>query len=216
MNRLNRSWFVLSFIVALVAAAVNVWGYRYLPEQIPLHWNIAGEVDRYGSRHMQILLGLLPLGVTLLMAWLPKIDPKFESYEKHARAYGIFALLIVTTISVMTVVALLAGMGRQVNIPQVMSWSLGLLFIFMGNFMSQIRPSWFVGIRTPWTLASEETWRKTHRFGGVVYIIMGLVILISGFLKPQWSFYLVMTALVGGTVLPAVYSYLDYRKRVNR
>jgi uncharacterized membrane protein len=210
---MNHFWFTLSFLVALGIAVTSLWAWQYLPERVPIHWNISGEVDKYGSRNWRIVVGFLPLLIWGLMAWIPRIDPRRESFLKHAKAYGIFTLMIILTLSVISVITLLAALGYGVDVPKSMAWMIGLLLLVMGNYMGQIRPNFFVGIRTPWTLSSDETWRKTHRFGRIVFVVMGLLTILAGFLKPQWAFAVVIASVVGGTGLTVVYSYLDYRKR---
>ena len=103
------------------------------------------------------------------------------------------------------------ALGYRVNINTMVGMALGLLFVVLGNVMGKIRPNWFVGVRTPWTLSSKKSWTKTHRLAGWLFIAMGLLAAAWGLLQSAWMFGL-MLAFDGGCVLAiVVYSYLVYR-----
>ena len=95
---------------------------------------------------------------------------------------------------------------------RVVSIGIGGLFIVIGNLMTRVRPNWFMGIRTPWTLSSDTVWRKTHRFGGVAFVIAGLCFLASSFLNSKWTFYAAFASAIVAALSSVVYSYIAWKR----
>ncbi|CAG9614055.1 Immunity protein SdpI [Bacillus rhizoplanae] len=90
----------------------------------------------------------------------------------------------------------------------------GILFLVIGNYLPQCKPNFFVGIRTPWTLSNEEVWRKTHRFSGKVFIVLGIIMCLSIFAPVTWKSYIVLTTVLAGVVITMLYSYFAYKKEM--
>ncbi len=203
--------FYISLTLSVIVLVISIIAYPALPNKIPVHWGLNGEPNRYGSKLEHLFLSALPLLLLFLFNFLPSIDPKKEAYKKHSKAYSILILFIIIFLSGMDILALCSAMGYNVKFSIVVPIFLGILFIGIGNYMSQIRPNYFVGFRTPWTLASEHVWRKTHRFGGYVFIIIGIVpfssIIVAGF-----GMKLFLGALVLGIGAIYIYSYLIFTK----
>jgi uncharacterized membrane protein len=110
----------------------------------------------------------------------------------------------------------LSAFGKPVNVGSVVLTATGALFLVLGNFMGKIRPNWFVGIRTPWTLSSKESWTKTHRLAGWVFIAAGLTAMLLGPFKPNWALMGMAAVMVPGLVVVIVYSYLVWRNDAGR
>jgi len=110
------------------------------------------------------------------------------------------------------IISIMAAFGRQVNITLWVNAMLGVLFMVLGNYMSRIKQSWFVGIKTPWTLSSEKVWDKTHRFGGRMFVILGLVFVINAFVGFITNVAVFLVLLFGLAFSPIVYSYILYRR----
>jgi uncharacterized membrane protein len=203
--------FYITLIISFLPLIINLIAYPHIPNKVPVHWGINGEPNRYGSRMEQIMMGALPIVLFLVLNFLPSIDPKKESYKKHAGAYSIINLVIILFISGMNLIGLFSALGYPIPFQKVVPVLLGILFIVLGNFMTQIRHNYFIGFRTPWTLASEYVWKKTHRFGGYIFVIIGLVPLSAIFLGAL-GLYLFFGAMVVGTALIYLYSYLVFKK----
>lgn len=198
---------VLSLIGTLII-------YSKLPDKIPGHFNFQGEVDRYDSKNMAFFTGALPLGIYFLMKFLPTIDPKRKSYDKHKKAYGIFQFILTIFFIIFHWMIILFSLGYNINISIMVRISIGALFIILGNYMGQIRHNYFLGIKTPWTLANEIVWRKTHRVGGIAFIIAGLVIGISSFIYGTIAKIALIIAMLVAVVFPFIYSYIIFKKIV--
>lgn len=203
--------FYLTLIISIIPLIVNILVFPHLPDRVPVHWGITGEPNRYGSKAEQIVLSALPLVIFLFLNFIPSIDPKKASYKKHAGAFSAINFVIILFIAVMNMIGLLSALGYPVAFQKVVPVLLGILFIVLGNFMTQLRHNYFVGIRTPWTLASEYVWKKTHRFGGYVFVITGLVPITSIFFGAL-GMYLFFAALAVGIVVIVLYSYVVYKK----
>lgn len=195
---------VLSFLLTLLI-------YGQLPDQVPRHWNIYGEVDAYMSRAGTLWLSLLPIAIYLMMVYLPRIDPRREAYLKHQKAYEVTQVLIVIFMIVIHWVSILYSRGMAMNISFIVLSGIGIMFIVMGNYMTQIRSNFFFGIKTPWTLSSDHVWRKTHRLGGYLFMGAGMVSIMAGFLGSRIGFIMMTVSVLCAALIPIVYSYVIYK-----
>ncbi|MED3563961.1 SdpI family protein [Bacillus xiapuensis] len=208
----NNKLFFITMGIAIITLLLNILAYPYLPDKVPVHWGINGDVNRYGSKLELVGLGILPIVLFFFLNNLPNIDPKKESYKKHKNAYTISTMVIILVLSCLNMSAIASGLGYHVPFNKVTPLLFGVLFIVLGNYMAQIRHNYFIGFRTPWTLASEYVWKKTHRVGGYVFVIVGLISLIASFLG-SIGMQLFFAALVIGVVSVYLYSYLLFKKQ---
>lgn len=209
MNTTQSNMICLLFIAIVVATAA--WLYPSLPEQIPTHWNIHGEVDDYTAKPWGVWL--LPLAAIFtfgLMKVIPVISPKGYRTESFSDVYNIFTVTLVGFMSGVGLLVLLEASGRDMRFNEMMYAGLGLLLIVMGNFLGKVRKNFFLGIRTPWTLVSDEVWGRTHRLGGRVFVIIGILMFLGAFVQIPAAG---LTALiVVGAFIPVIYSYILYRR----
>ena len=207
----KKEWPLLLLVAVPFAYLGAIW--NDLPEQVPLHWNLQGEIDRWGSRSE---LWLIPVVTTLLIYLLlliiPMIDPKKRLAEMGAK-YARLKLLMVAAMSALAVVILhMTHRGGPVSATPVLV-VVGLLITVLGNYMKTVRPNYFIGIRTPWTLESPEVWNKTHQLAGKLWFLGGLLIVaVALFLKGAAQFGLVLGIALAITLIPLVYSFLVYRR----
>jgi uncharacterized membrane protein len=192
----------------LAAAAI----YPQLPATVPIHWNARGQANGFAPRAWgAFLMPVVMAGVYLLFAVIPRISPRGFGVERFGRVYQIFQTAILAFLLLMSVLVSWAGTGAKVPIGRAVYLGVGLLFIVLGNFLGKVTKNFFVGIRTPWTLASDEVWLRTHRLGGKLFVLAGLGLVVCGLLGVGSPFApLAAVALAGG--VPAVYSYLLYRR----
>ena len=203
------------WLLALLPLALVAVFYARLPDEVPMHWGFDGEINRYGSKNELWLIGALGPLFALLFQFLPRLDPKRRNYEKFQTYYEAFSLVLVAFTSVMMGVALLESFRPgTLSMGRVVSALVGLLFLFLGNLMGKIKPNFFMGIRTPWTISDPDVWNRAHRLGGGLFFLTGLVTLASAVLLPEP---VTFGVLMGGTLvtalLPTVMSYLWYRKK---
>lgn len=207
---LKRDWYIL-----LIVAAGFLLGaifYQRMPARVPIHWDAQGHVNGYGSRFVGAFFSpLLSLGIYLLMLAAPYIDPRGSNYEKFKGSYQLIKCLVMVLLLFIYICASLAAIGVRINIALVASVGISFLFIVLGNVMGRIRFNYFVGIRTPWTLSNEEVWRKTHRFGGPVWVVGGVVSLLVAVLSGGAAIWAIVVITCVIAFIPILYSYLVFR-----
>lgn len=202
----------LTLILCIISFIGTCIAYFYLPDVIPIHWGINGEIDNTGPKYMAIILGVIPLAIYILMNTLPKIDPKRENYKKHSKAYNIFSFYTILLLIIINWITILASFGIQMNVGLFVPILVGILFIIIGNYMPQFRHNYFIGIRTPWTLADETNWKRTHFYGGYVFMILGIIIILTGIISNPLILYIGLGISAILVISLYVYSYLLYRK----
>ncbi|HKL11227.1 MAG TPA: SdpI family protein [Clostridia bacterium] len=199
------------FLLFLSFAGVLIV-YPGLPSEIPTHWDIGGNINEYSPKWAILLLAALPVAIYLMMVFLPKIDPKKKSYDMHKKAYEIAKVFITLIMSVLVWISILVSKGVNLDVGLIVSLMVGVLFITLGNYMSQIRHNYFFGIRTPWTLASEKVWKSTHRVGGYCFIGMGMGMIIVNLLRDHMPSWIMLPIIIFGVGMPIVYSYFEYKR----
>ncbi|PDM40782.1 MULTISPECIES: SdpI family protein [unclassified Geobacillus] len=208
---MKKHWYF--FLLIIISAGISLWAYPRLPEEVPIHWNFSGEVDGYASKLFAVLFG--PIFLTWIYGILfgvSKIDPRKENYEKFAGAYRVFMNASLTFFVVIHIAVIFSGLGYDVNMDWIVNIGLGLLFIILGNYMPKVKANYFIGIRTPWTLANETVWARTHRFGGKVFFIGGGMLIVSAFMPSSIRGFLLISSIAFIAVVPIVYSYFAYKK----
>jgi len=206
------SW---ALVGAMFIAAGLAW--PALPDSIPVHWNVTGEVNRYGGKFEGLLLlPIITLAVLVGLTLLPRIDPRRERYAEFHGALALFKLLIVAFLAAVYAIILAAAFGASLNMTRVVLPLVGVLLIGLGAMIDQVRPNWFVGIRTPWTLSSERSWSATHRAGRWVFIAMGAAFVLAGVVGTALAVYLALVLVVAGVAGLVVYSYLVWRQDPGR
>lgn len=186
--------------------------YNKLPDQMPMHWNFAGEVDRYGAKlEGAFLMPFLNAGILFMLIWLPVIDPKRASYERFESFYKLFQWIMVIFFTIMHALVLIWSLGYQVSIGLYVKLAVGSLFMILGNYMGKVGPNWFVGIKTPWTLENPEVWTKTHRLAGPLFFAAGIIIALMAFVDGALSFWIIMISTFIAAFVPIIYSYFIYR-----
>lgn len=213
---------LLVLTIALVAAelALSALAWLQLPAgaEVPIHWGLSGEPDGYAPAAVALLLTPgITLLVGLLLAVVPRFDPRRENLARSRPAY----LWITGSALAMTAVAhalvVLAALGSEVNVVRVIGVMTGALFVVIGNFLQKTRSSWFMGIRTPWTLSSERSWAETHRLGGYAFMAVGAVSAIAAFVAAPEVFFWVLLVGTGVAIVGLfVYSYLVWRDDPDR
>lgn len=205
-----------ALLIWLLPMAYLVWIYGSLPAIVPMHYNSNGVPNGFGSRAgfavMQLVMQAISAGVYLLMRFLPSIDPKKQAKYSEA-TLGKLALGITLFMAAIGIGIIYATVHKGFRIDKLLFPLMGLLFAFLGNMMNNIKPNYFVGIRTPWTLEDPDTWKATHRLAAKIWFIGGLLITLVSLVVPgnSVSMYFAATVLVI-VLIPAAYSYIYYKK----
>ena len=206
---LKQLWGISAVILAIMLA-VSAWAWTQVPAgtQVPIHWNAAGQPDDYGNKFIGIfLLPLVTLGVVGVFTLVLYIDPKRANILRSGRAYRATFVVILFFMAALHVAAMINVVGYTFNIGYVAAPAVGIMFIVLGNYLGKIRRNYMFGVRTPWTLASELSWNKTHRFAGKLFVVTGLIVLLAALWNPAWAIYAMIGCIIITLALTMVYSY---------
>ncbi len=210
---MRSRWLGPALVAAMWAFALAVYG--RLPQRVPSHWNLHGQVDGWMEKPWGALLQPLVATLVLGLLWvLPHIDPRRANLERFADDRRLLFNLLVLFLAVVQVATLGQALGWPVEVDRVLLASVGLLLVGLGNYLPRIRSNWFMGIRTPWTLSSERVWRDTHRVGGRAFVGAGLVTALAALLPTPLRAWAAGVAVAVAVVLPLVYSYVAWRREM--
>jgi len=202
----------LPIALIILAFIVGALLYPDLPERMPTHWNAQGEVDAWSGKNFAVFfLPSLILAIYSLITFIPLIDPLRRNYPKFALPYFWFRTVLVVFFVLLYFYTIWAALGTKLNINFFIIPAFSVLFIVIGIFLPKVKKNYFVGIRTPWTIHSEEVWDKTHQFGGKFFIAGGIIALVS-LLFPKYYFPIFITAILLAAFIPVIYSYFAFRK----
>lgn len=209
----------IAFIIWALPIVYVAAVYSTLPTTLPVHFGTNGKPDRYGSP-AEFLTGLsiisvVSIGVYFLMKFLPAIDPK-KAAQLSQPTFNKIAVVMVIFLSVINCSIIYATTNNGFDITQLLFPMMGLLFAFLGNVMYNIKPNYFAGIRTPWTLENEATWKATHRVAGKLWFAGGLLITICTLMVNGtigFILFIAVTAVI--TIIPIAYSYWYYKKQMH-
>jgi uncharacterized membrane protein len=199
------------WIISILSFLGIIACYPYLPAQIPIHWNYKWEVDGVADKNKIFILGLMPFIMAIFLDLLPKFDPKRENYEKHARAYYKLKYVIVLLFICIDWITVLTALKPNIHMNLVLPIIMGILFIFIGNYLPKMKSNFFVGIKNPWTISDEVVWRKTHKAGGYLFVILGLLMIFMGILNNEIVDKIIVTLTIASLIGINIYSYIIYR-----
>jgi uncharacterized membrane protein len=204
-----------SAIALLAMAALTAWAWPKVPAdtRIPIHWGLDGQANRYTSKAAGLVTApLIALGVTVVLAGLPWIDPRRRSLARSPRAYQAVWIGVMGLQVAIQALIVLAAVGRRPPVDAVITAGVGVLFIAIGNYLPTLRRNWIAGARNPWTLSSELSWHRTQRLAGRLLALEGVAVLISAFaLGPVGRLSVLVAGLVVLMVVTTAYSWWVWR-----
>ena len=204
--------------LALVALSIGIaaWGWGHVPDPLPVHWDLSGQPNRWGGRGEALLL---PAGIAMVLFLafrvIPFLDPGRANYEKFAGPFFTLRLVIIALMVAVQGLAIASARGQQTSGEWVLA-AVGIVLIVIGNLLGKLRPNWFMGIRTPWTLSSKLAWSKTHRAGGWVFVAGGVLFLAAGAVARPWATMTAAIVIGAGVLGLVVYSYMVWRDDPDR
>ena len=205
-------------LIAIVAAPfiylASIW--KGLPASVPLHWNIKGEIDRYGDKSELLLIPiLLPLLIYLIFSLVPLIDPKGK-IKQMGNKYFMLKAAMTIFMSILAMIIIYAVKNQSLYNPNYIVLLIGVLFVILGNYFKTLRANYFIGIKTPWTLENETVWKETHKLAGKIWFIGGFIIILSSLIldkKANFSVFVGITIIV--SLVPVIYSFFKFRSLSN-
>ena len=201
---------IITSIVILLPVVAGIILWNQLPAQIPTHWNAAGQVDQYSSKAFAIFG--LP-GIMLAAQWLCALGTAADPKKKnHSEKIMHLVLWIVPALTLLLMAMTYAtALGVAVKVEMIMPVVVGLVLTIVGNYLPKCKQSYTIGIKIPWTLDSEENWNRTHRFAGPIWVVGGIVLMLTGFFGGFEIFVGVSLVMV---FAPIIYSYILHRKGI--
>lgn len=203
-------------VIALIPFIYLAYIWNSLPETIPTHWNLNGEIDNWGKKTTLILIPFLLSGLTYgIFLLVPLIDPK-KKIQAMGNKYHYLKFLMILFMSFLAVFIIYSVKEQSITNINIIFIAVGLLYIILGNYMKTIKANYFIGIRTPWTLENESVWKKTHTLAGKFWLLGGLAIIISSIITEKefnGTFFLAITIVM--VLAPIIYSFIEYKKIKN-
>lgn len=210
-----RKWYPWLIVLAVVGFTAVV--FNRLPEIVNTHWdahgNVNGRMPRWQAAWM---MPMMLVAMALILPRLPAIDPRRANYEKFRPSYDLVINAVITMMAVIHVALLGVALGWPISIERIVPLLSGALFIVLGNVMPRARPNWLFGIRTPWTLTNDRVWERTHRLGGLLFVIAGVILVLTGFVSPAFVMPMIITTVVIAAIIPIVYSYFIWKQETSR
>lgn len=215
---INRRILIALAILCILNFLGHLALFPLLPEMVPTHWDVAGNVNGWSSRVANLGFALLPLGMLILFQLVPNMDPRGEAYRRMGPFYTGFVtvmtvfMVAITWTTELTVFGIVPQDGSPIGAFVVAAVGIGL--IMLGNYLPKIKRNYTFGCKTPWALDDDRNWRLTHRFAGFAMVIAGAMTLVSGIFSRQLgeaSAYILVASVLGASILTFAYSYLVFR-----
>ena len=198
-------------LLSLLPISFLAFVWSTLPQQVPLQWGLNGEVNRYGDKMELLIIGLLPVFLYALFLFIPMIDPK-KRLDAMGNKFYTIRLITALFIAILFTYIIYSVKEETLTNPNYLFMIIGGFFVMLGNYFKTIKPNYFVGIRTPWTLENEDIWKTTHKFAGKLWVAGGLLIIISSFIfneQTALTVFFIITGII--TLIPIAHSYLQFK-----
>ena len=202
-----------SILLTVVSLLLSLTVFSSLPEQIPAHWNVHGTVDRFAPKLTVFIFPGIIFLITILFQFMRRTDPNSDNYDKFQREYHRYTFVIGLVFFAVQIMTIAAAFRMDFNVNLIFCLGIGSLFIFIGNLLPKTKHNYFIGIRTPWTLADEQNWFRTHRIAGKIWVLGGLIVALTALAPASFQVPVFLTVLAVMVVTPFVYSYTDFRKK---
>ena len=200
--------------LVLFSFGIGIYFYPQMPEKMASHWNIKGEVDGYLSKFWGLfLMPIILIGVVLIYLIVPRIDPLKKNIEKFRKYFDGFIILLLLFLFYLYALTIFWNLGLKFDIGQAIIPALAILFYYCGILLEKTKRNWFIGIRTPWTLSNDMVWEKTHKIGGKLFKIAGIVAIFGIFFQ-RYVLFFILAPVILVAAYTIIYSYIEYRKEM--
>lgn len=207
-----RRSYIIILITIVISFIIGFYFYPKMPLQMVSHWNMHGEPDGFMLKIWGLFLTpIISLILFLMFILIPKIDPLKENVEKFRKYFDGFVTLIIVFLFYVYVLTVLWNTGTYFDMVKLMILPIAALFYFTGVFIGKTKRNFFIGIRTPWTLSSDVVWDKTHKIGGKLFKISGIIGLLGIFFGSN-AFYFILIPAIFSAIFTAIYSYFEYQR----
>ncbi|MDO8724615.1 MAG: SdpI family protein [Candidatus Methanoperedens sp.] len=198
--------------IIILSFAIGIYYYPQMPEKVASHWNAQGQVNGYMSKFWGLfLMPIISVGMLLLFIFIPRIDPLKSNIQQFRKYFDGFVVLIMVFLFYIYLLTLFWNSGYIFNMTTFLSPALAILFYYTGILIENAKRNWFIGIRTPWTMSSDKVWDKTHKIGGKLFKIAG-VVAISAIFFESLAIFIIVVPVILISIYIVVYSYFEYQK----
>lgn len=191
---------------------VGIMFYKNLPNMMPTHWNVDGQIDGFSPKNMFAFI--FPIATLLMIGsfkLFQSMDPRKERYENFKKEWEIIQTSITAFMTYMYFITIYLSFNQSQKIEPLLFIGMGILFMVIGACLGKVKQNYFVGFKFPWTLDNEEVWDKTNKLGGYMFMILGLIFLAESYFV--WNpAYVIFPFLLLVIFIPIIYSYILYKK----
>ncbi len=200
---------IITSVITLAPMIIGLILWNKLPESIPTHFSINNEPDGWSSKPFTVFgLPLFMLAMHLVCIFATKLDPKHSNISD--KIFNL-VLYIIPAVSLLVCAMIYpVALGKEIEVGLITMLFMGLVFIIIGNYLPKCKQTYTIGIKLPWTLDDSENWTKTHAFAGKLWVVCGLIIILTAFLENPFIFFPIVLIMV---LVPTVYSYMLYKKK---
>ena len=203
----------LTLALLIFMFILSAYYYPQMPEKVPSHWNAKGEIDGYLDPFWGLfivpIMSLFVFGIFAIVPRIAVFKSNIAAFLKHY--YGIILILMVFMLSLQLSI-IYAALGNPLQINYIIMPGISILFIYIGYVMQFVKRNYFVGIRTPWTLSSDEVWDKTHKLGSKLFMLIGLVFFITLITPAEYFVWILLISIFGIVIGIFAYSYYIWAK----
>lgn len=211
----NQKYYLGAAAMILATLIGTLVAYPSLPSVVPIHWDAHGQVNGWGAKWSLFAYGPgMMTFIVLMFAALPWLSPKKFEVDSFRATYLYIMIVIVAMLAYCQILILVTALGMVLDVSRAIEGGVCLLIALLGNVMGKVRRNFYVGIRTPWTIANEQVWNATHRFAARTFFAGGLLGLLAVILRAP--FWLPVTAILVAALIPVVYSLMFYKQLERR
>jgi uncharacterized membrane protein len=212
---LNQKYYGGAAAVILAVLAGSLVAYPSLPSVVPIHWDAHGQVNGWGPKWSLLLYGPgMMLFIVLVFSALPWLSPRKFEVDSFRATYLYIMIIVVAMMAYCNLLILMSALGSLagvvLDVSRAVEGGACLLLALTGNVLGKVRRNFFVGIRTPWTIANEQVWNATHRFAARTFFAGGLLGLLAVIVKAP--FWLPLAAILIAALAPVIYSLVFYKQ----
>ena len=205
--RENKKLVVITSIIILLPVLAGLLLWDQLPDRIPVHFGIDDQPDGFSSKAFAVFgIPCFMLIIQYLCIFVSQADPKKQNVSGKAFSLVLWIIPVVSILCLSLIY--MYALGAKVEVGFVIMMFMGFMLTVIGNYMPKFKQSYTLGIKTPWTLANEETWRATHRLGGILWTVCGILIMVAALLRQYLPAIIILAVMV---IVPLAYSYFHYR-----
>jgi len=208
---MNRKYYVTGVLLIAATIVATAIVYSRLPNMVPVHWDFKGQANGYSPKwELFLMLPGIMAGIMVLFRFMPWLSPQRWEVDSFRSTYLYIMLVVLGMMTCLQIVTLWAGLGTQINAGRIVLGLVSLLFALLGNVLGKVRRNFYIGVRTPWTLANERVWNATHRLAAQTFVLSGLVglVMTAAGLDNRAA----LAVLITGALIPVLYSLILYKQ----